>query len=442
MDPMGLKLHQQACKAPSQPQPQAASGSDMPLLSQALMDTGDDDESSTDHAQPSPTAATPSGGLQPHTYVNVPRGAKTPQDAQRQISKSPVPSPLAHGSGPSRAASISSPFGSAAPAAAIPVPAASAAPNRQPSVMSRSPAAAVSGPLGKSPSSSPFASPFDAPPQRASSLAHDSSPFASPFAAPVAKAATAPTSPAGGPAPAPKAAPPAAAAKPTTAAAVAATLIKPTSAPNEAETLARAAAAAEKLQVSSKTESALKVRGQTEMFNDAQSKHSKIWAALNPQPLAFQSARERAEREETEQLGSVGIRSYFDATVASMPENEAFDGFEDADGGDDAGDDDDGEFEDPDNFDPHNLPDFGEFTEEMMARRAARAAEEQKRKEALAKQFAERKAREKAEIERELAEIAKREAIEASKNKVDENFVEDARKRMEKELSFGSFVFG
>jgi hypothetical protein len=382
---------------------QESGKSELALLESALADS-DEDESSTDVVSAKPPMPLPAVVAQalPHTYANVPTRPVSSQSSVRQ-------SPLHSSSGPISA--------SASPTPSAPI-ATSNQTARQPSVMARSPAS--SGILARSPAAEP-------PLQRSVSAASVQSPARD---TPVARSLS--QSPAANlsPAPAPTPAPTPVAARPSA----------PVASPTDAA-VSRVAAQAEKLQLSAKAESALKVRNTTEIFSDNQTKHSKIFLALNPQPLAFQSARDRAEREETEQLGSVGVRSYFDATAASAPENESFDGFGGGDfgGGDD--DDDDGEMEDPNHFDPHNLPDFGDFTEEMMQRRAARAVEEQKRRDQLAKSFAEKKAREKAEMDRELAEIQKREAEEAKKKQVADTFVVEAQKRIASELTFGSFVF-
>lgn len=197
--------------------------------------------------------------------------------------------------------------------------------------------------------------------------------------------------------------------------------------------LEAAKAAAEALKLSAKAEAALRVRS-TDMFSETKVKHSKIFDALNPQPLAFQTARDRADREDVEVLGSLGVRGYAEASLA-LGDSEFVDDSMDAGG------EDDGEEEEEEPFDPHNLPDFGEFTGEMLQRRAERAAAEQRRREALQREAAARRAREQAEMEKELESIRAREAIENKKKKVDDSFVIEAQKRLESELSFGSFVF-
>ena len=175
------------------------------------------------------------------------------------------------------------------------------------------------------------------------------------------------------------------------------------------------------------------------LFNEGKVKHSKIFDALNPQPLAFQTARDRAERQNVEEIGFVGIRGYAEAALANSEEMESFDGFEPPGAGGGGDDDDEEEAEEP--FDPRNLPDFGDFTEEMMARRAQRAAEEEKRRERLRQEHAARKAKEAAEMEKEMAVIRAREEVEAKKKRVDDSFVVEAQKRLESELNFGSFKF-
>ena len=70
---------------------------------------------------------------------------------------------------------------------------------------------------------------------------------------------------------------------------------------------ARAEEYASKLKTSAAAEAACKVRGQGQQFGAE--KKSKIWLALNPQSLAFESARERAEKEESREAISSGFGS-------------------------------------------------------------------------------------------------------------------------------------
>ncbi len=197
--------------------------------------------------------------------------------------------------------------------------------------------------------------------------------------------------------------------------------------------------------MSSKAEALLKVHNaNSSMFADAAAaKHSRIFNALNPQPLAFQTARDRAERDETVDMGRIGVRGYFSTQAARDTDEADFESFaSQMDGGDLEGDEEEEESEPvPDSFDPHNLPDFGEFTEEMMARRAARAAEEQRRREQLQREHAARKAREQAAMAKELAEIQAREAAKKSKEQVTDDMVREAQARVAKEMTFGAFVF-
>eukprot|EP00051_Salpingoeca_urceolata_P021318 m.332324 g.332324 ORF g.332324 m.332324 type:complete len:1330 (-) comp19776_c1_seq9:60-4049(-) len=281
-----------------------------------------------------------------------------------------------------------------------------------------------------------------------------------------------------------------------------------------------------------------------------QPKRSKIYEALNPQPIAFQSARERAQLEEqSEDVGVVGLKDYSvllsarDHQLGSVAEEEDEEGdeeeeeekeneasgdgevfgfgsaaasrvtstiksgefgFGDMDQGGGAADDDIKEEEEQDDgsddeddfgFDPtarrsseprrprvstddvelqaaeddddleaefgqvdqpagdedrdleddvfdedDQLWDLGEFAEEFMKMREARAEEEEARREQLRLEHEARKRAEQEALEKELAEIAVRQAAEAKANEITDEDVRETQRRLENELVF-NFTF-
>eukprot|EP00051_Salpingoeca_urceolata_P030213 m.8472 g.8472 ORF g.8472 m.8472 type:complete len:1308 (+) comp3242_c0_seq1:447-4370(+) len=175
-----------------------------------------------------------------------------------------------------------------------------------------------------------------------------------------------------------------------------------------------------------------------------QTKHSKIWEALNPQPLFYESPRDRAENEtQVVSTARIGQKNYAEMTAflhemqdegfAPLPGEYVAPPIED-----DYDDEDMEEFEDT--YDPDNLPDFGEYEAEMAELRQNRAKQEKERRAQLRRQSEERRAREQAQIAAELAIIEeRRRQEEAAKAENADDFVETAQQRLS-ELEF-SFTF-
>lgn len=200
----------------------------------------------------------------------------------------------------------------------------------------------------------------------------------------------------------------------------------------DAERKARAA----KLELSSAAASVVKVKERSMLYEDV---HSKIFKALNPDRLAFQTARDREEAEEEMEVEDLRadegkfLRAPAPLDAPSEPEQpadndaEAF-GFEDE--------------PQEEVFDPNNIPDFGDMMGELKIKRAERAKAEQARRDELKRQFEEQKRKEAEALAKEMGMInKKKQQEEAAKNINRDAFVKDAQQRLEKELSFGQFVF-
>eukprot|EP00041_Stephanoeca_diplocostata_P033126 m.1085046 g.1085046 ORF g.1085046 m.1085046 type:complete len:1167 (-) comp24278_c1_seq1:375-3875(-) len=186
---------------------------------------------------------------------------------------------------------------------------------------------------------------------------------------------------------------------------------------------------------------------------------SKIWKALNPKPIAFESARERAERKENAvDLGLLGGDHTNYSYLNSMMNAETTAHATPADG--DAPDDGPGDFDDLEDMveeeeaqeseeeeeeadvSPDSLGDLDSDFMAMMAKnRAARAQEEEARKAKLKAAYDAKMAAEQAERDKELAIIRAEQALErAEKEKAKEEAVKEAQARME-EFVF-DFKFG
>eukprot|EP00049_Salpingoeca_infusionum_P000813 m.42560 g.42560 ORF g.42560 m.42560 type:complete len:177 (-) comp10708_c0_seq1:2193-2723(-) len=162
-----------------------------------------------------------------------------------------------------------------------------------------------------------------------------------------------------------------------------------------------------------------------------QDQHSRIYRALNPQQLWYESRRDKEEQEEEKQavvlrgmavgdeddwesLG--GMRSQFVAPVQEDDEDDE---------------------EEEEDVDPTNLPDFGELQAEMDELRSRRAAAADEHRKKLRQQFEEQRQKELAEMEAELARIAEKEAeIQANlETRVTEDDVRECQQRLEKEMA-------
>jgi len=232
---------------------------------------------------------------------------------------------------------------------------------------------------------------------------------------------------------------------------------------------ARAAKAAELGDVSKKNVSKMDVKeaGGTGMFGEKQpvwgEGKSKIWLALNPQPLAYQTAADRREKEDgADDLGVLGQRSYAfanemnrddDDGSGAMPERRpsmrastTFEGEEEindmadmSDGeiSDLEDDDDDDEEEEEGDYNDDDLALDTDMMSQLEKGRAQREVEEKKRREELAAQYKREQQVIDDERNKELAIIeARRKLEEAAKNKEKDAAVKEAQTRMATELSF------
>lgn len=172
-------------------------------------------------------------------------------------------------------------------------------------------------------------------------------------------------------------------------------------------------------------------------------KHSKIYSALNPEKLWFESRREKEESKgETVQIsirgGGAGMASSaIDFQFERDEEGNIIQEAEEQNG-------DAGEPQPEENYDPKNLPDFGEFQKEMDELRAQRAAKQKDHQDALRRAHEEKKAKEEAVRQAELKEIMAREAaLKAKEPGVDPSFVLSAQQRVEQEAieNFRTFSF-
>lgn len=157
-------------------------------------------------------------------------------------------------------------------------------------------------------------------------------------------------------------------------------------------------------------------------------KKSKIWQALNPQPLY-----QRNEEEETE-VELIGVRGTQAIDIMEMEdklhEKDEFGNLilEEEDDEDITGFDDD---------DDDELADFDEETKKMMMeKRAQREKEAEERRKLLRKNSMEKKSKEDAKNAKILADIEKKEAKLNKKKEISNKFVQESQKRLAKELEF------
>eukprot|EP00051_Salpingoeca_urceolata_P023737 m.408298 g.408298 ORF g.408298 m.408298 type:complete len:269 (-) comp20145_c8_seq17:137-943(-) len=155
----------------------------------------------------------------------------------------------------------------------------------------------------------------------------------------------------------------------------------------------------------------------SKMFEAKKESRSKIFQALNPETLAYQSRREKEEQE----VVKVSIRGGGDYGRTYAGEEIEYAS---------------GEEDEEEDFDPNNLPDFGEFQEEMDELRRGRAEKQKAHQEELRKKWEAKQAAEQARIDRELAAIEKKEAARSAQlvENID-GFVEQAQKRVEEETA-------
>eukprot|EP00055_Hartaetosiga_balthica_P008228 m.29887 g.29887 ORF g.29887 m.29887 type:complete len:268 (+) comp6187_c1_seq1:216-1019(+) len=150
--------------------------------------------------------------------------------------------------------------------------------------------------------------------------------------------------------------------------------------------------------------------------------HSKIFNALNPQKLYFESRREKEEAEEETIEIELNTRDY---------------GFHRDDDGNFLPDAEEEEEEEEDeDFDPESLPDFGEFQTEMNKLQQQREEKQKEHQRQLREQYLAKKKEEELEWEKELTAIREKEAaIAAAKVDNKEGFVEEAQSRVEEETA-------
>lgn len=191
---------------------------------------------------------------------------------------------------------------------------------------------------------------------------------------------------------------------------------------------------------------------------------SKIWKALNPRPLAYQTPRQRAEAEEAKIITTStaatghdytflnGVREEGIAPVADDiptspdPEEDVLDGFGDDDNEDgvheianrqEAEEEEEEEVEE-DDVNPDDVADLDDaFMKQMAINRAKREKEEEERKAKLKDEYDKEQKKKQAELDKELAIIAAQKAIaDKEKEAQRDRDVEEAKARMATELNF------
>lgn len=147
---------------------------------------------------------------------------------------------------------------------------------------------------------------------------------------------------------------------------------------------------------------------------------SKIHEALNPTGLAYVSRR---EKEEAGGPVVVDLRRRHGFAQRIQDEEGGYIVEEDSD-------------EEDENFDPKNLPDFGEFQQEMDKMRNLRAQESIKHQNDLKKNYQKEQAAKQKAIDAELKKIKDYENKRANEqNKEKERMVKDAQARLGNELA-------
>eukprot|EP00051_Salpingoeca_urceolata_P004089 m.62551 g.62551 ORF g.62551 m.62551 type:complete len:418 (+) comp13359_c0_seq1:521-1774(+) len=166
---------------------------------------------------------------------------------------------------------------------------------------------------------------------------------------------------------------------------------------------------------------------------EKKNEQSKIFQALNPQSLYFESRREKAEKEERAVRVSIrgGGRS-----MNRLTEEEDF-GFREVERDEFGNIIQEEESEEEEDFDPKNLPDFGEFQAEMDELRKARAEKQKEHQAELRRKWEAKKKAEEERLQREIEAIEKRQKKEQKALGYDEKFVKEAQRRLEQEVDFG-----
>eukprot|EP00048_Salpingoeca_helianthica_P008755 m.125849 g.125849 ORF g.125849 m.125849 type:complete len:312 (-) comp14680_c4_seq3:385-1320(-) len=198
-----------------------------------------------------------------------------------------------------------------------------------------------------------------------------------------------------------------------------------------AESNSTTVAASSDLVLSERAEAMLRVHRPSQTLFET-SKHSRIFEALNPQPLAFRTARERAEQSANDEDEVVDrhrtrfLEARFEAMQAHA-EGELPPEAEEGNGAPAQ--------EEP--FDPKNLPEFDEEMKSYLAdMRRQRAEAAETRRSTMRETHAARAAAEQARLAKEIEEIKAKEAEMARQKEMRENVVHEAAQRVQ-QLEFG-----
>eukprot|EP00730_Choanoeca_flexa_P016367 TRINITY_DN7712_c0_g1_i3.p1 TRINITY_DN7712_c0_g1~~TRINITY_DN7712_c0_g1_i3.p1 ORF type:complete len:278 (+),score=96.64 TRINITY_DN7712_c0_g1_i3:159-992(+) len=168
-------------------------------------------------------------------------------------------------------------------------------------------------------------------------------------------------------------------------------------------------------------------RKASRLFAAPKAERSKIYQALNPEKLFFESRREQEEKGKIE-LGRVGARDYNmlrDEDGNVIPEESDNEEYVD----------------DEADYDTDDAPDFGELEAEMQELRKRRAAAEEQKREQMRKEWEAKKAAEEAERQAELDRIRAKEAqLAAQKEENNDDFVVQAQAKVAQET--GAYFSG
>lgn len=175
---------------------------------------------------------------------------------------------------------------------------------------------------------------------------------------------------------------------------------------------------------------------QPERNDDEYEGKSKIYKALNPQKLYYESRKDRLAADDDDNVMVVQVRGNDARTLLDQDKQTVM---RDEFGNIVETQDDDADEED---FDATNLPDFDDDTREEMRKRREKREQEAAQHRADLKKKADAKRKEKLKaVEKELAVIAKKEAGIKKKSEITDKDVEQTRKKLDEELEF-NFGFG
>lgn len=148
---------------------------------------------------------------------------------------------------------------------------------------------------------------------------------------------------------------------------------------------------------------------------------SKIWLALNPQRLHKETGREKADREDDDNVVVIEVRGSGQLGSFAMEDRQGA-------WGADASDEED--------VDTSNLPDFGEFQGEMNKMRAQREKEGEERRQALRRSSLADKAKKDKELQKEIDKITAFEKKKEAKEGMSDKEVKKVQERLANELTF------